>query len=60
MIIDNIEKLDLLPDNERQLVISLLDEIKEINKFKKETAKEINKKQNTIKKSNMKKENTKI
>ena len=25
MIIDNIEKLDLLPDNERQLVISLLD-----------------------------------
>ena len=32
MIIDNIEKLDLLPDNERQLVISLLDEIKEINK----------------------------
>ena len=38
----------------------LLDEIKEINKYKKETVKEINIKQNTIKRSNMKKENTKM
>lgn len=32
MIIDNIKKLDVLPEEERDLISSLLDEIREINK----------------------------
>lgn len=32
MIIDNIKKLDVLPEEERDLIHSLLDEITEINK----------------------------
>lgn len=32
MIIDNIKKLDVLPEEERDLINSLLDEIREINK----------------------------
>lgn len=32
MIIDNIKKIDVLPEKERDLISSLLDEIREINK----------------------------